>query len=242
MGQGCFHFNSSDGADLFCTDAPQAVNNHFILLKSHNGRFQSYGAVATIKDIRDFSLKTLQHVRRRNRTHITRGICTGCSKWKIKHFQQRQCHGVCGNPDGHPCTSGSNHVWHQRRFGQKIRDGARRQQLHQAFTNIRHTHYQPFSLLKVCHMKNQRIELRTILGIVYPGDGGYIEPIGCKSINSFRGNCHQLSPFEERFCLIKFFAYGCMVHKKIPAEAGTKLMRIQFIRLLISLSCREAMA
>jgi hypothetical protein len=33
-----------------------------------------------------------------------------------------------------------------------------------------------------------------------------------------------------------------MVHKKIPAEAGTKLMRIQFIRLLISLSCREAEA
>jgi hypothetical protein len=114
--------------------------------------------------------------------------------------------------------------------------------LHQPFAGIWHFNHQSFRLLKTGDMKNQRIELGTILGFVYPGDGGYIEPIGSKSINGFRGNRYQLSSFEKRFCLIKILAYGCMVHKKIPAEAGTKLMRIQFIRLLISLSCREAEA
>ena len=62
MCQRSFYFSSGDGANLFCRDAPQAVYDHFILLKSYNGRFQPYGTTAAIKDIPNFSLQPFKYV------------------------------------------------------------------------------------------------------------------------------------------------------------------------------------
>jgi len=133
---------------------------------------------------------------------------------------------MTGYAQGNPFGASGNQIRNFIGLGQQIRDGARREFLHQQGAGFR-KRSNPFpQLVLIRHMQDQGIELRPVLGFINFGNGLGIQSISCQTIYGLCWNGHQLSFSQQPCRFLDIFPNDGMVHKKMSRTGRDKVNRV----------------